>query len=530
MLKKLLQKLQSTIMGGAIIIGSASIISRILGLLRDRLLASSFGAGDVLDTYYAAFKIPDFIFNILVLGALSSSFVPIFLEYWHKDKNKKEAWRVANSVFNIIMVGIILAAVLFFIFAPYLMFVIAPGFDIDKKEVTAMLTRIMLISVLFFGMSNVVSGMLNSLKKFLAFSLAPIMYNLGIIFGIVVLVPYMDVYGLAVGVIIGAFLHFLIQLPAAFQAGWRYRWVFDYTHQGVRRIGRLMIPRMFGLGINQINQIIIIIIGSTLATGSVAVFSLANNLQFFPISVFGVSLAITSFPVFSQAFCEKDTAKFRNCFSTTVRRILFFIIPVSILILLLRAEIVRLVLGAGSFDWEDTVLTADTFGFFSLSLFAQSLIPVLARAFFARQDTKTPVVTSFISMILNIVLAYLLSFKFGVMGLALAFSLASIINMILLMVILRVRIGELDDYRIIHSTLKIIAASLFMGIVTQVMKYFIGSVVDMQTFIGVLIKAGGSIIFAGLVYLLIALKFNFSEVEIVKEWLNKIRKQVFFGK
>jgi putative peptidoglycan lipid II flippase len=192
----------------------------------------------------------------------------------------------------------------------------------------------------------------------------------------------------------------------------------------------------------------------------------------------------------------------------------------------LRAEIVRLVLGSGSFDWEDTVLTADTFGFFSISLFAQSLIPVLTRAFFDRQDTKTPVITSFISMILNFVLAYLLSFKLGVMGLALAFSLASIINMILLIIILRVRLGELNDYQIIHSTLKIIAASLFMGIITQIMKYFIGSAVNMQTFMGVLIKAGGSIIFAGLVYLLVAFKFNFNEVDIIKDWLRKIKQQV----
>lgn len=530
--KKFFYKLQTTITGGAIIIGVASIISRLLGLLRDRLLAANFGAGDVLDTYYAAFKIPDLIFNILVLGALSAAFIPIFLSYWSKDKEEKdrdESWRIANSVLNLILITLFIIGGIFFILVPKLMFLIAPGFSPEKQLITAKLTRIMLASILFFGFSNVVSGILNSFRRFIAYSLAPIAYNLGIIFGIVVLVPQpkLGVYGLALGVVLGAFLHLMIQIPSVIKVGFRWRVVLDYTHQGVKKIIKLMIPRTLGLAVTQINQLVIIIIASTLAAGSVAIFNLATNLQHFPINVFGVSLAISSFPVFSKAFSEKDTNQFIVNFSETVRRILYLIIPVSVIILLLRAQIVRLILGTGSFDWTDTVLTAQTLGFFSLSLFAQSLIPVLARSFYAFQNTKTPVIIGSFSVILNIILAVILGKIMGVEGLALAFSIASLINMILLLIVLRSKIGELEDKKIIVSTLKIILASLLMGVFIQGLKYFIAPLVDMRTFVGVFLQAAGSIMGGIIIYLIITVLLKCKEISIIRNLILRAKRQVF---
>lgn len=525
------KKLQTTIMGGAIIIGTAQVISRLLGLLRERLLASTFGAGNVLDVYYAAFKIPDFIFNIIVLGALSSAFIPVFLEYWYKDQKSdlsaKESFDIANSLLNIILLILLVSGVFIFLFADKLVPLVALGFNQEKKEITAELVRIMYLGVLFFGVSNIVSGILHSFRKFVAFSLAPIMYNLGIIFGIIVLVPYYGVKGLAYGVVGGAFLHLLVQIPAVIKTGYRYRIFINFALKGVRKIGRLMVPRALGLGVTQINQVVITTIASTLAVGSVAVFNLANNLQYFPISVFGVSLALSSFPVFSQAFSENNKNKFVTHFSQTFRRILFLIIPTSILILLLRAQIVRLVLGAGNFDWEDTILTAQTLGFFSLSLFAQSLIPILARSFYAFQDTKTPVVISIISMILNVIGSLIFVQFMGVLGLALAFSLASFVNMILLLIVLRVRIGALDDQRIINATLKIIFLSLLMGLVVQGLKYLIAPQVDMQTFVGVFLQTAGSILGGVLLYLLLAGLFQFEEVKSMVHILKKAKKQLW---
>lgn len=518
------KKLQTTILGGAIIIGTSQVVSRVLGLLRERLLASTYGAGDTLDVYYAAFKIPDFIFNIIVLGALSSAFVPVFLEYWNKDR--EESFRIANSLLNIILLALLVFGIIVFLFTDWLVPLVAVGFDSAKKEITAQLVRIMYLGVLFFGASNIVSGILHSFRRFVAFSLAPILYNLGIIFGIIFLVPSYGIYGLAYGVALGALLHLVVQLPSVFKTGYHYQALVDLNLKGVKRIGKLMIPRALGLGVTQVNQIIITTIASTLAVGSVAVFNLANNLQYFPISVFGVSLALSAFPVFSQAFNENNKNKFIVHFSQTFRRVLFLIIPTSILILLLRAQIVRLVLGAGNFDWEDTILTAQTLGFFSLSLFAQSLIPMLARSFYAFQDTKTPVIISIVSMVLSVIGSLILVPFMGVLGLALAFSIASLINMILLLMVLRVKMGELDDQRIISSTLKIIFLSLLMGLVVQGLKYLIAPQVDMHTFVGVFLQTAGSMLGGILVYLLLAGVFHFEEVDSILRVMKRAKRQL----
>ncbi len=514
--------MQTTIAGGAIIIALFTVVSKILGLLRNRLLASQFGAGDVLDTYFAAFKIPDLVFNILILGALSASFIPVFVSSWNKDK--EETWRMTNSVLNILLLALILISLILFAFAPQLMNLIAPGFDATKQVATADLTRIMLLSVIFFTLSNVISGVLNSFRRFVSFSLAPVMYNIGIIFGIMVLVPKYGTAALAWGVVLGAFLHLLVQLPSVFKVGFRYRWILDFKHQAVKKIFKLMIPRALGLAVTQINQLVIVIIASTLAVGSVAVFNFANDLQSFPISIFGVSLAIAAFPVFSQAFSQNDNYKFVTHFSKTFRRIVFLIIPASLMILLLRAQIVRLVLGAGQFDWTDTILTARTLGYFAVSLFAQALIPLLARSFYAKQDTRTPVIISLISMTINIVLAYSLSRLMGIAGLGLAFSIASIVNMLLLVLVLRHKVGNLDDRKIIKSTIKIVVLAALMGGVIQWLKYIIAPLVDMQTFVGVFLQAAGAIIGGSLVYLLLSLFFKSEEIEILRKWCLRFKR------
>ncbi|MGC9049219.1 MAG: lipid II flippase MurJ, partial [Patescibacteria group bacterium] len=245
MLSKTKHLLFNSVGGGAVIIAIFSILSRLVGLLRDRLLTSKFGAGEILDAYYAAFRLPDLVFNTLVLGALSSAFIPIFLEVW--SKNKDEAWRVANSVLNILFTVIFFFAVVFSIFAPLFINLIVPGFRAEMKNLTIQLTRIILIGILFFTLSNVASGILNSFRRFFAYSLAPVMYNLGIIAGILFLVPWWGPIGLAWGVVFGSLLHYLVQLPSLYQTGYRWQGVFNYFHPAVKKIGLLMLPRCFGL-------------------------------------------------------------------------------------------------------------------------------------------------------------------------------------------------------------------------------------------------------------------------------------------
>lgn len=508
--KRIIAKLQQSVLGGAIIIGAASVLSRILGLVRDRMLSTQFGAGPELDAYFTAFKVPDFIFNILVLGVLSASFVPVFIE--RKKKNSKEdAMEMANSVLNLIAVSLIILAVLCYFLAPQLVALLSSGESAAQQTTTIEYTRIMLLSLFFFGLSNVMAGLLHAHKQFLVYSLAPIMYNVGIIFGIVALVPWLGGTGLALGVVLGSLLHLLVQLPAVFRTGFRYKPLLNLKHPGVREILKLMPPRALALGLTQVNILVLFAIASQIGPGAKTVWQFADNLQHFPINIFGVSLALAAFPAFSEAMAENNMAKFRRTFSDNFRRILFFVIPVSIATLLLRAQIVRIVYGAGEFDWTATILTAQALGAFALSMFAQAAIPLLARSFYAKQDTKTPVAVSIVAMVVNIVLAVSFAPIWGVIGLALAFSIAALLQMILLLAILRARHGDLDDEHLIDSTWKILIASLGMGIVIQGLKYVVEPMVDMQTFIGILVQTVAAVAGGGVTYLFIASRFHFDE-------------------
>ncbi len=531
MLRRIIQKLSRSIMGGAIIIGSASVVSRVIGLVRDNLLAKYFGASATLDIYNAAFKVPDLIFNILVLGALSASFIPVFIQIKQRD-GKETAFQLTNAVLHLLIFAIIICIGLSYFLAPTVAEFLMAERSVDQQQLTTMMMRLMLVSVLFFAISNLVSGVLNSFRKFLVYALAPILYNLGIILGITVFYPFMGIEGLAFGVVLGAFLHLVIQLPSLFRTGYRYRWLLDWKLPGVQKILRLMPPRALALGVVQINALIIAAFALRLEEGSLAIWTWADNLQHFPINVFGVSLALSSFPVFSQAFADKDMEKFKTIFSNNFRRILFLIIPMSIIFLLLRAQIVRLILGSfggGAFDWNATILTAQVLGFFSISMFAQATIPLLARSFFAHHDTKTPVLMSIIGMIVNIGLAWGLSQYMGIYGLALAFSISSLLNMLLLLGALRIKFGDLDDSRIILSVWRIISASLVMGVVIHGMKYFVAQYVNMRTFIGIFTQSVASVIAGVAIYFAIAWYFKFDEVVIIQQYLQKAKKLITNG-
>ncbi len=526
-----LRKLETTVTGGAILIGIASLCSRLLGLVRDRLLSSQIGPGDILDSYYVAFRLPDFIFNILILGAVSSAFIPVFIELWHKQdsssKDQKDAWNLVNNLLSIFVVSLSVLAALGIVFAGNIVPIFAPGFHGEKLMMSITMTRIMLLSIMLFGISNVLSSILNSLKRFFAFAFAPVFYNIGIIIGISMLYPRIGYVGLAWGIVIGALLHLLLQLPAVYRLGYRFRLQLQPRQHSVRNVFRLMVPRTVGLGAIQIDQTVSTMIASTLAVGSVSIFSLANNLANVPISLFGISLAIASFPVFSEMLAAQQIGKFALEFSKVFRRILFFTIPVTVLFLLLRAHIVRLILGSGKFGWDDTILTAQSLGFLSLSLFAQSLIPMLARSFYALQDTKTPVTISVLAVVMNIIGGLLLGPILGVQGLALSFSIASTVQMFLLLLVLRLRLGDLDDERILLSTMKIILASSAMAIVVWAFLHFLALGINNKTAIGILIQGAGAALAGTFIYIAITMVFKFDEVSLIRQWLFRARKQLF---
>ncbi|MFH1226231.1 MAG: murein biosynthesis integral membrane protein MurJ [bacterium] len=515
MLKRLFNTQSATITSAAVIIGAASLASRLLGVLRDRILAGQFGAGETLDMYYAAFRIPDFIFNLVVLGALSAGFIPVFVDYL--ENNKETAWRLVNNLINVGLIFLLLVCGLLIILTPKLIAWLTPGFDLYQISITSHLTRIMFLSPILLGLSGIFSGVLQSVKKFFIYSLAPIFYNLGIIFGALFIVPSQGVDGLAWGVVLGAFMHALIQLPAIRQSGFVYYWLFDLKDAGLKKILKMMVPRALALITGQINLIVVTIIASTLVAGSIAVFNLANNLQSFPLGVFGLAYAIAAFPSLAVLAGKKDTAGVVETFSSACRQIMFFIVPASVLLIVLRAQIIRVILGSGLFDWQDTIMAADTLALFSASLFAQAVLPLLARVFFAYHDSRTPFVIGLISAGVNVVLSFMLGKQMGVAGLALAFSVSSVINLILLWLALRLELGGLDEKRIFISLAKFLTAGLMMALVVQGGKYIIGPQVSMSTFGGVLAQglAAGSV---GLViYFFTGLLLRSPEMLIFKE-------------
>lgn len=523
MIKKILNSQTHTITGAALILGAASFISRLIGLLRDRIFAHQFGAGDVLDTYYAAFRVPDLVYNLVIVGALSAGFIPIFLKLL--VKNKAEAWKLTNNVINILGISLIIICSILFIFTPQIMPYIVPGFEGEKLEQTIILTRIMFFSPFLLGLSGIVSGALQSLKSFLIYAFTPIMYNLGIIIGVLFLVPLFGFAGLAYGVVLGALLHLIIQLPTLWQHGFRYKPILDLRDPSTIEIGRLMIPRTLGLAATQLNILVITILASTLTAGSLAIFNLASNLQYFPIGIIGFSFAIAAFPALSKFVAERKGEEFIGHLSKTIKQILFFITPVTVLFLLLRAQIVRVVLGTGEFDWSATINTGDALAFFSLSLFAQCLIPLFARAFFALHDTWTPFKIGFVSALINIIFSLVLKDAYGVVGLAFAFSIAAIFQLGFLWVTLRKQTGTLRELSILHLVYKITVAAMIMGIVTQITKTGVGYAVDMDRFWGVFTQglvAGlvGILVYTGICLILKVEEIYELKATLTSKWLK----------
>lgn len=523
-LKKILHG-SNTVKGATGILVVTLLISNILGMVRDHFIAQKIPA-NLLDTYYAAFRLPDLIFNLFILGAIAAAFIPVFTAYISKKK-EEEAWKIANSFLNLAILVLIIFVIILALIMPYIIPLLVPNFTPEKQNLTVKLSRLMLFSPIFFGISYIFGGILNSFKRFLVYSVTPLIYNLSIIISTIYWADKLSVYGVVYGVLVGAFLHMIIQLPIVLQLGYRYKAIADWNNPGVRKIFRLMVPRSIGLGANQIMLLVFTSIASTLSAGSVAIYNLADNIQTMPVVVFGTSFATALFPTLSETASLKNREKFATYLWRGIRAIIYLLIPAGIGIILLRSQIVRLILGSGWFGWSETINTADTLGYLAISLFAQGLISLLARSFYALQDTKIPMITSIISFIISIVLGYVLAFPMRVAGLGLAFTFGSIINFLLLYIILRKRAYELkkEEPVFLNFLFKVIAACIIMVIAVQGTKYIAGSLVNMEKTWGVFVQTLTSIIIGSGFYLL---STYFLGCEEIKEIIILFKKRFNF--
>lgn len=507
----------------AIIVGGASLASRLVGVLRDRALASTFGAGHELDAYYAAFRVPDTLYNLIILGALSAGFIPVFAEYL-ETKTKGEAWQLAEQVLSVVAATMAILCALLAMFAPIIVPLTVPGFSPELVETTVRLSRIMFLSPLLLGLSAVLGGILQATRRIIAFALAPVFYNVGIIFGALVLAPRMGIEGVAWGVIIGAFLHFMVQASVALKLGLRRLPLPSLRHSGVRRILALMAPRTAGLAVSQLNLVVLLGIASTLSAGSVAVFNLANNLQSFPVGVFAISYAVAAFPLLSRSASVKDRNSFVEILGSSARKITFLILPVTAVFYLLRAQIVRLALGAGVFSWEDTIRTATVLGIFTASLLGQALVPLYARAFYALQNTRTPFWISVVSEVVNIGMALLLFTQFGVAGLAIAFSCATYVNLLLLCWQLRRQYGPLQGWTYLRSFFVTGIASVAMIAAGYPVRQLIGTLFPLRTVAQVALQAVAAGTVALAAFFLVAWLFRSPELA---EFLGAMNRKLF---
>lgn len=469
----------------ALILALSSIVSRLLGVLRDWLLANRFGAGSDLDIYYAAFRVPDFIYNILVFGGITVAFLPLFSDY--HSKNKKDAWRFANNTMNVFSVLLAIFCSVFFVFTPQLMDWIAPGFSPEQTSRAALLTRLMFLSPIIFGIASVFSGVLQYFKKFLAYSFAAVLYNVGIIAGIVFFSPWMGIAGVAIGVIIGALFYLAIQVLPAVGCGFSWKPVFRLGEPSLRRVFGLMLPRTLGIAANQINLIIPTIIGSTLAAGSIAVFNLSNNVSSLPIGIIGVSFATAAFAEFSKYAAAGKIRELADKFSSAYRQIGYLAVPAAILVFVLRDPIVGFLYYHGQFTQNAAQLTAAALGIFCLGIYFSSVMPLMFRIFFAFRDTVSPTLTTVVSVAANIFMNYWFvaemtdggalscfardvfdlqkTADIAVLGLPLAYVVANALQFVMLWILLfRKNAALARTKEIVISFLKSLAAGIFMAI------------------------------------------------------------------
>jgi putative peptidoglycan lipid II flippase len=454
---------QNTILSAATVIMVMIAASRILGLVRNRVLAHFFSV-DSLSIYFAAFRLPEVSFEVLVFGALSSAFIPTFTTYLSR-KEGKEAWHVASAALNIALVIFLLLSMVIFAFAHPIYRIIAAGFNPDQLEQIVALARLLLLAQGFFVLSYFLTGVLESLQRFLVPAIAPLLYNFGIILGTIFFSGRLGLYAPTLGALVGAFMHFAIQLPLAFHLGFRFQKTFDFHHPGVREIGKLAAPRIIELSFLELGKSVELFLASLISTAAYTYFTFANSLQLLPVGLFGISIAKASLPTLSYQATEKKMNRFKDTFLASFNEILFLVVPCAIFLAVLRIPVVRLAFGATRFTWSSTVQTGYTVSAFCLGIFSQALVYLLNRAFYALHDTATPVKISVSTILFNILLSFLfiLIFHWPIWGLALSFSFSSGVQLVALLYFLDRRVKGFEKKKLVLPFVKILFSSLFSG-------------------------------------------------------------------
>jgi putative peptidoglycan lipid II flippase len=458
------------------IVGSATLLSRVFGFIRDVVIAWFFGAGLASDAFFVAFRIPNLLRRLFAEGSLSAAFIPVFTEHLTR-RGKDDAFKMARSAIRLLSVFLVATAIAGILLSPVIIRIIAPGFvaSPEKYSLTVLLNRIMFPYIFFIGLVALCMGILNVLGHFAAPALAPVFLNISIIGSVFLIAPRManPVTGMAIGVLIGGFLQLALQVPFLINKGFYFWEKTNIYHPGLKKIGLLMLPIIFGAAVYQINILVGTLLASLLVQGSVSYLYYADRLVQFPLGIFGIATATAVLPSLSRQAAEKDLQAVRDTFSYAMRMVFFITIPSMVGLIVLREPIVALLFKRGAFDSESTHLTAYAVLYYSIGLWAFSAVRIVVSTFYALQDTWTPVRTAAVSVCANIILGVILMGPMGHGGLALSTSLASMLNLGLLVQVLRKKLDALELKGIIESACKTMICSVFMGVVVWATAFLI---------------------------------------------------------
>ncbi len=545
MVKKFLSYISREVSGlheAAYLLGFFAICSQVLALFRDRILASSFGAGNVLDVYYSAFRIPDIIFVTVASVVSVSVLIPFLIERY--DKGEKEAKTFIDSVFTFYFCFMIFVGAVAYFFTPFLMAKLFPVF-VNKPEFPELikLSRILLLSPAFLGFSNLLASITQINKRFFLYALSPVFYNIGIILGIKFLFPVFGLSGLGFGVILGAFLHFFIQVPFILSQGVFPSFKFPIKFEFIKKITLTSLPRTITVSANELAELFLISFASFFVVGSIAIFNFSFNLQSVPFSIIGISYSLAAFPTLTRLFSAGQKDEFVEQMIVSSRHIIFWSVPISVLFIVLRAQIVRTILGSGRFNWEDTRLTAAALALFTVSLVAQNLVTLFVRSYYSQGKTRRPLVMNVLSAGFIVIGSYYFIhlfktssyFKYfiesllkvsdlsgtAVLMLPLGFSVGLFINLIIHWWDFTLNFPTYSK-PVLRTFFQITGASLIMGFVSYVCLNIFDNYLDLNTLHGVFLQG----LLSGIIGILtaIAVLYLLKSKELEEVWGTLHRK------
>jgi putative peptidoglycan lipid II flippase len=494
---------------GVVMVGF--VLSNVVGLVRQMLISDAFGTEASIDAFYAASKLPDILFSLVAGGALASAFIPKFTDFLEK-KDRSGAWFLASAILNLVVLVLVIVSVLAVVFADEVVSIfLAPDFSFAQQTLTVSILRVLLLSPAIFGVSGLIMGILNSHQSFLLPALAPTMYWLGMIFGVVVLAPTMGIHGLAWGAVIGACTHLFVQIPGLMRLKGKYTPSLGIRFPAVREVGLLMAPRLFGVAVVQLNVLINTRVASGLPEGSLSAIQYGFQIMTMPQVVIAQAISIAALPTFSAQVARGELGQMRSSLASSLRSILFLSLPAALGLILLRHPIVSVLFERGVFDQRSTELVTSAVFWYTVGLVSHSIVEITSRAFYALHDTRTPVIVGAAAMGLNIIFSLTFPRFFTQLGwmplggLAFANSVATTLEMIVLLIFMYKRLSGLEISYLIRGTIKAIIATLTMS--SLLVLWMMGTMeygVLLVTLLGILI--------GGLVYVLMLLLLRVPEV------------------